>query len=66
MSSARFESGIENKSPREIRCAIDPQERARLIRAFTRIKDQAIRAEIIQMVAETAEADLPAVAHSVS
>jgi hypothetical protein len=56
MSSAHFDSGTENKSPpdRERRSAIDPREGARLIRAFIRIKNQAIREEIIHMVEETA------------
>jgi hypothetical protein len=58
MSSAHLESGTENKSSpvREIRSAIDPQEGTRLIRAFIRIKNQAIRDEIIHMVEKTAEA----------
>jgi hypothetical protein len=58
MSSAHFESGPENKSPPDqgSGSGIDPREGARLIRAFIRIKNQAIREEIIHMVEETAAA----------
>jgi hypothetical protein len=54
MAWAQFKSAAEHES------FASPQDGVRLIRAFVRIKDAALRQKIIDMVEEAAETDLAA------